>query len=574
MTNGGGARRFNGCDAVEPVHLITTATCSSRTHRPLQTSLSLCIKLAGFALAAFVNCAGMDAMPCCAASDDAARNKKRTFCGDDDDDDDDGEAPATAADTGPGQRARRARKDQNNKKRKFCGVHVGSSTDVHEHGDDDGAFEVVPPAPVEVVKLRSMEGFVESDDDWLEMAHSEGVVRDGREAVEHLARLPSFRQRGGVSLLVAPDRHRAVAQLRLQLSAGDVYHSRHPETGAPVGGPAVTLQQISVRPSERGRRHPARIMDELAEAAAALEPARRLVIQSVFSDRLRRILLKLGAQPLPHDSGSFVYRRTRRPEPDASSIDPGNKKAFEHRDEDGDLPLHQKVVTEEEPKLQKVLPRCAVCIQKRKGPCGSDKAPKDCERRNPVPDRTTSPQGANNEPTPKLRARGSRAAGLHEVRECCYKFEGCTGALSDCTRCTFKTDGAPPCSKFVCVPCCEKLGFPNSFLRQDDRGKMIGCVCRDHFKDRLKENGLVKLNLDWATTSVEHDAGKSSKQESKDEKVHLWLLELGAILGVPPDLPKRLSDLFIYTPFFLRRAVLTKLNTCVDSFSIGFFNCF
>lgn len=104
--------------------------------------------------------------------------------------------------------------------------------------------------------------------------------------------------------------------------------------------------------------------------------------------------------------------------------------------------------------------------------------------------------------------------------------------------------------------------------------KMIGCVCRDHFKDRLKENGLVKLNLDWATTSVEHDAGKSSKQESKDEKVHLWLLELGAILGVPPDLPKRLSDLFIYTPFFLRRAVLTKLNTCVDSFSIGFFNCF
>lgn len=155
------------------------------------------------------------------------------------------------------------------------------------------------------------DAFVENDDEWVEML-PEGAekVPDGRAAVHRLVDAPPNVQRQGVSLLIAPAGGPAVAQVRLQMSTGPRVYAKDPRTGEPLLAPMVILQQISVRPSERGRRHPARIFDEMDAAAAEL--ARRLMIQSVLSPRLRRMLGKMGAAELPYTPDSFVYRRTTR----------------------------------------------------------------------------------------------------------------------------------------------------------------------------------------------------------------------------------------------------------------------
>lgn len=159
----------------------------------------------------------------------------------------------------------------------------------------------------------------ETDGEWRALTAYDAVVRGGREAVTHLLGRPFFVQRQGASLLLSPDTGEAdgaIAHIRIQFSAGPKVYAKDADTGETLAAMAVILQQISILPSERGRRHPARIMDELNAAAAEID--RVLVIQSVLSDRLERTLRRLGATELPYEPGSYVYQppdRERSPSP-------------------------------------------------------------------------------------------------------------------------------------------------------------------------------------------------------------------------------------------------------------------
>lgn len=128
------------------------------------------------------------------------------------------------------------------------------------------------------------------------------------QAVEHLFSLPPYTQRIGFNAIVAPrsgSPEEAVAQVRLQLSVGKKVVSQDPASGEVRYELVVTLQQISVLPSARGNRHSVAIMNDLAQTAAC--HGRRLVIQSVLSDKLKRILHHVAATSLPFETDSFLY---------------------------------------------------------------------------------------------------------------------------------------------------------------------------------------------------------------------------------------------------------------------------